>query len=106
HPPPYPGGCTPVWKRRTGMEPARQTDHEEPVPLAEAFPRLARDQHSAASRWHLRAAGVSDDDIVQPRGAGRIVDGAPEACRPWVVKRSGPLQASAARLSARAPALI
>jgi len=88
------------------MEPARQTDHEEPVPLAEAFPRLARDQHSAASRWQLRAAGVSDDDIDHQLAAGRIVREAPGAFRPWGVKRSWPLRASAALLSARAPALI
>ncbi|HEV7535707.1 MAG TPA: hypothetical protein VGP90_08745, partial [Acidimicrobiia bacterium] len=66
----------------------------------------ARDQHSAASRRQLRAAGVSDDDIDHQLAAGRIIREAPGAFRPWGVRRTWKTRASAALLSAQAPALI
>jgi hypothetical protein len=88
------------------MEPAEQSAPEEAVPLAEAWEELARDQHSSASRWQLREAGVSDDDIDHQLAAGRLIREAPGAFRPWGVRRTWKTRASAALLSARAPALI
>jgi hypothetical protein len=54
----------------------------------------------------LREAGVSDDDIDHQLAAGRLIREAPGAFRPWGVKRTWKTRASAALLSARAPALI
>lgn len=88
------------------MKPAEQNAHDKPVPLAEAWEELASGQHSSASRWQLRTAGVSDDDIDHQLAAGRIIREAPGAFRPWGVKRTWKTRASAALLSARAPALI
>ena len=87
------------------MESAEQ-NHDKPVPLADAWEEWASGQHSSASRWQLRAAGVSDDDIDHQLAAGRIVREAPGAFRPWGVKRTWKTRASAALLSAQAPALI
>jgi len=88
------------------MDPTEQTARKKPVPLAEAWEDLAKDQHSAASRWQLRTAGVSDDDIDHQLAAGRLIREAPGAFRPWGVKRTWHTRASAALLSAQAPALI
>ena len=74
--------------------------------LADHVHELARDQHSVVSRPQLRAVDVSDDDIDHELAAGRLIREAPGAFRPWGVKRSWETRASAALLSARAPALI
>jgi hypothetical protein len=76
------------------------------VDFADNVHQLARDQHSIVTRWQLRDAGASDDDIDHELAAGRLFREAPGAFRPWGVKRSWELRASAALLSARAPALV
>jgi hypothetical protein len=87
------------------MEPSEPRDADA-VEIAGPLHDLGRDQHAIATRWQLRAAGVSDDDIDHELAARRIFREAPGAYRPWGVKRSWELRASAALLSARAPALI
>jgi hypothetical protein len=79
---------------------------EEPLGLADHVHGYGRRQHSIVTRRQLRAAQVSDDDIDQELAAGRLIREAPGAFRPWGVNRSWELRASAALLSARAPALI
>jgi hypothetical protein len=76
------------------------------VNIADHVHELAREQHSVVTRRQLREAGVSDDDIDHELAAGRLLRVAPGAFRPWGVRRSWHLKASAAVLSARAPALI
>ena len=87
------------------MEPAK-TNRAHKVDLAEPVHEFGRDQHSIVTRRQLRAVGASDDDIDHELAARRLFREAPGAFRPWGVKRSWHLRASAALLSARAPALI
>jgi hypothetical protein len=88
-----------------GMEPAEQRN-DEPVDVAGPVHDLGRDQHSIVTRWQLRNAGASDDDIDHELAARRLFREAPGAFRPFGVKRTWEMRASAALLSARAPALI
>ena len=74
--------------------------------LLSAVHDLGREQHSAVGRRQLREAGATDDDIDGELQAGRLFREAPGVFRPFGVKRSWHLRASAALLSARAPALI
>lgn len=73
---------------------------------AEILHDLSREQHSAASWNQMRDAGIPEDWIIREAGHSRIIREAPSVYRPWGVKRSWQLRASAAVLSARAPALI
>jgi hypothetical protein len=88
--------------------PQDQKEHEKPtsLDLADYVHDFGCKQHSVVTRRQLRAVGMSDDDIDQELAAHRIVREAPGAFRPWGVKRSWYLRASAAVLSARAPALV
>lgn len=99
------------------MEPTRQPISEPPdddqedwdplaLELADHVHNFGREQHSVVTRRQLRAVGMSDDDIDDELTARRLFREAPGAFRPWGVKRSWHLRASAAVLSARAPALI
>lgn len=81
-------------------------ERDEECDLADHVHEFAREQHSIVTRWQLREAGVSDDDVDHELAAGRLLREAPGAFRPWGVRRSWKLRASAALLSARAPALI
>lgn len=87
------------------MDPVAQQS-KNPVDMADQVHELAREQHSIVTRRQLRSAGVTDDDIDHELAAGRLLREAPGAFRPWGVKRSWELRASAALLSARAPALV
>lgn len=73
---------------------------------AEILHELCRDQHSAASWNQMCDAGIPEDWIIREERHGRIIREAPRAYRPWGVKRSWEMRASAALLSARAPGLI
>lgn len=98
------------------MEPASQTnaqsrddehqDDELPLDLADHVHNFGREQHSIVTRRQLRAVGMSDDDIDDELAARRLFREGPGAFRPWGVKRSWRLRASAAVLSTRSPALI
>jgi hypothetical protein len=79
---------------------------EEPLGLADHVHDFGRRQHSIVTRRQLRAVGLTDDEIDHELTAGRLIREAPGAFRPWGVNRSWELRASAALLSARAPALI
>ncbi len=67
---------------------------------------LSRGQHSAASWNQMRDAGIPEDWIIREAHRGRIIREGPSVYRPWAVKRHWKMRASAAVLSARAPALI
>jgi hypothetical protein len=73
---------------------------------AEILDDLCRRQHSAASWNQLRDGGIPEDWIIREARHGRIIREGPSVYRPWGVKRDWKLRASAALLSARAPALI
>jgi transcriptional regulator with AbiEi antitoxin domain of type IV toxin-antitoxin system len=73
---------------------------------AEILHDLSREQHSAASWNQMRDAGIPEDWIIREARHSRIIREAPSVYRPWGVKRSWKMRASAAVLSARAPALI
>jgi hypothetical protein len=73
---------------------------------AEILHELCREQHSAASWNQMRDGGIPEDWIIREARHGRIIREAPAAYRPWGVKRDWKMRASAAVLSARAPALI
>jgi hypothetical protein len=73
---------------------------------AEILHELSRAQHSAASWNQMCDAGIPEDWIVRENGHGRIIREGPSVYRPWGVKRHWKMRASAAVLSARAPALI
>ena len=88
------------------MESVDQQPDEDPLGLADHVHELAWEQHSIVTRRQLRAVSVTDDEIDQELAAGRLIREAPGAFRPWGVKRDWKLRASAALLSARAPALI
>lgn len=87
------------------MEPT-EPRRDDRVDVAGPVHDLGRAQHAIATRWQLRAAGVTDDDIDHELAVRRLFREAPGAFRPWGVKRTWELRASAALLSARAPALI
>ena len=74
--------------------------------LADHVNAFGREQHSIVTRRQLRSVGRGDDEIDAELSAGRLLREGPGAFRPWGVKRSWHLRASAAVLSARAPALI
>jgi hypothetical protein len=98
------------------VEPAsqRRAQHQDPdeeddpvlLDLADHVHDFGREQHSIVTRRQLRAVGMTDDDIDDELATRRLLREAPGAFRPWGVKRSWHLRASAAVLSARAPALI
>ena len=73
---------------------------------AEILHELSGAQHSAASWNQMRDAGIPEDWIVRETRHRRIIREAPSVYRPWGVKRHWKMRASAAVLSARAPALI
>ena len=81
-------------------------DDAESLGLPDYVHGFGWDQHSVVTRRQLRAVGISDDDIDRELAARRLFREGPGAFRPWGVKRSWHLRASAAVLSARAPALI
>jgi hypothetical protein len=87
------------------VEPVNQRS-EQPSTLADHVHELATDQHSIVTRRQLRGAGATDDDVDRELAARRLFREGPGAFRPFGVKRSWELRASAALLSARAPALI
>ena len=87
--------------------PDNDDDTETPaLDLADHVNSLGRQQHSIVTRRQLRAVGRSDDEVDRELSAGRLLREGPGAFRPWGVKRSWKMRASAAVLSARAPALI
>ena len=98
------------------MDPARQmcagpdeTDEDEEtasIEFADHVNAFGRGQHSIVTRRQLRDVGRTDDEVDQELSTGRLLREGPGAFRPWGVKRSWHLRASAAVLSARAPALI
>jgi hypothetical protein len=73
---------------------------------AEILHELGRAQHSAASWNQMRDGGIPEDWIIRETRHGRIIREGPSVYRPWGVKRHWKMRASAAVLSARAPALI
>jgi hypothetical protein len=73
---------------------------------ADTLHELSRKQHSAASWNQMREGGIPEDWIIKEARHGRIIREAPSVYRPWGVKRSWKMRASAAVLSARAPALV
>jgi hypothetical protein len=73
---------------------------------AEILHRLSREQHSAAAWNQMTDSGIPEYWILKEARHGRIIREAPSVYRPWGVKRSWKMRASAAVLSARAPALI
>jgi len=86
-----------------------ETDEDEEttcLEFADHVNAFGREQHSIVTRRQLRDVGRSDDEVDQELSAGRLLREGPGAFRPWGVKRSWHLRASAAVLSARAPALI
>jgi predicted transcriptional regulator of viral defense system len=86
------------------VEPEEQT--EDAPDLAEHVHRFGREQHSIVTRRQLRAVDTSDNEIDHELRRQRLFREAPGAFRPWGVKRTWHMRASAALLSARAPALI
>ena len=67
---------------------------------------LARDQHNSLSWNQMRDAGIPEDWIIRENDHDRILRIAPAVYRPWGARRTWEMRASAALLSARAPALI
>lgn len=88
------------------FEPPDEDDDTEPLGLADHVHGFGWAQHSIVTRRQLRAVGMSDDDVDRELAARRLFREGPGAFRPWGVKRSWHVRASAAVLSARAPALI
>ena len=86
------------------MHPEEQTD--DAPDLADHVHRFGLQQHSIVTRRQLRAVDTSDNEIDLELRRQRLISEAPGAFRPWGVKRSWHLRASAALLSARAPALV
>ena len=98
-------------KKRTGpVRTSQANDNEDrratALDLADHVNDFGREQHSVVTRRQLRSVGRSDDEIDGELCARRLLREGPGAFRPWGVKRSWHLRASAAVLSARAPALI
>jgi len=81
-------------------------DNDDIPDLAGHVNAFGQEQHSIVTRRQLRSVGRSDDEVDHELSAGRLLREGPGAFRPWGVKRSWHLRASAAVLSARAPALI
>jgi hypothetical protein len=92
--------------QRTDEPPKSDDDDRGPLGLADYVHGFGWEQHSVVTRRQLRAVGMSDDEIDRELAARHIYREGPGAFRPWGVKRSWHLRASAAVLSARAPALI
>jgi predicted transcriptional regulator of viral defense system len=67
---------------------------------------LGLEQHSIVTWDQMRAAGVTEDWIDRQVRSRRLIREAPAAYRPWGVRRSWETRATAAVLSARAPALV
>jgi hypothetical protein len=83
-----------------------EDDDAAALTFADHVNNFGRKQKSIVTRRQLRSVGMSDDDIDHELAARTLCREAPGAFRPWGVKRSWHLRASAAVLSARAPALI
>ncbi|HKY77776.1 MAG TPA: type IV toxin-antitoxin system AbiEi family antitoxin [Acidimicrobiia bacterium] len=85
-----------------------ETDEDEDttLDLADHVNAFGQEQHSVVTRRQLRSVGRTDDEVDQELSAGRLLREGPGAFRPWGVKRNWKMRASAAVLSARAPALI
>jgi hypothetical protein len=96
----------PASQCRFGQEDPDEDDDAPTLGLADHVHNFGREQHSIVTRRQLRAVGMSDDDIDDELATRRLFREAPGAFRPWGVRRSWHLRASAALLSARAPALI
>jgi very-short-patch-repair endonuclease len=88
------------------LEPDEGDGGQSPLGLADHVHQFGVEQHSIVTRRQLRAVGMSDDEIDRELADGHILREGPGAFRPWGVNRSWHLRASAALLSARAPALI
>jgi hypothetical protein len=73
---------------------------------AEIVDKLAGDQHNSLSWNQMRDAGIPEDWIIRENRHGRVIRIAPSVYRPWGTRRDWKMRASAALLSARAPALI
>lgn len=74
--------------------------------LASVIHQCGAEQHSIATWAQMRAAGATKEWIEQQVRSGSLIREAPSAYRPWAARRSWELRASAAVLSARAPALL
>jgi hypothetical protein len=100
----------PAKKMSSTLGEIKATDDEDQnatsLDLADHVNTFGRKQHSIVTRRQLRTAGRTDDEIDQELATRRLLREGPGAFRPWGVKRSWHLRASAAVLSARAPALI
>jgi hypothetical protein len=86
------------------VNPEGQT--EDAPKLADHVHSYGLEQHSIVTRRQLRAVESTDNEIDLELRRQRLIREAPGAFRPWGVKRTWHLRASAALLSARAPALI
>jgi hypothetical protein len=74
--------------------------------LAAVIQRYGYDQHSLVTWDQLRSAGATKEWIEQQCRAGRLIREAPRTYRPWGVRRSWEMRATAAILSARGPAVV
>jgi len=83
-----------------------EAQSQDPPNLADHVHQYGRQQHSIVTRRQLRAVDSSDNEIDLQLRRQHLIREAPGAFRPWGVKRTWQLRASAALLSARAPALI
>lgn len=86
--------------------PGPDDENTERLGIADHVHGFGIQQHSIVTRRQLRAVGLDDDDIDRELAQRHILREGPGTFRPWGVKRSWHLRASAAVLSARAPALI
>jgi hypothetical protein len=68
--------------------------------------KLASNQHNSLSWNQMCDAGIPEDWIIDETRHGRIIRIGPAVYRPWGARRDWKMRASAALLSARAPALI
>jgi transcriptional regulator with AbiEi antitoxin domain of type IV toxin-antitoxin system len=96
----------PARKMSAGPDETDEDDETTSLEFADHVNAFGREQHSIVTRRQLRDVGRSDDEVDQELSVGRLLREGPGAFRPWGVKRSWHLRASAAVLSARAPALI
>jgi hypothetical protein len=96
----------PARKIAAGETDAQETENGAARDFADHVNAFGREQHSIVTRRQLRSVGRSDDEVDLELSAGRLLREGPGAFRPWGVKRDWKMRASAAVLSARAPALI
>jgi len=95
--------------KNTSTDPVEtDTDEDDDAgpDLADHVNAFGQEQHSIVTRRQLRSVGRTDDEVDQELSVGRLLREGPGAFRPWGVKRTWLLRASAAVLSARTPALI